>query len=173
MTFKSLVCAIALFATTPLAAAAGCPSEALVMGAGKAFTSASRSGSASAFLFAASRYANTRGIALSALGPHRKKLTKAQETEYVRLAQSFMGKFMAKYSNRFNASGMKVTTCSGNLVTATVGGGRKIIFRVGGGRVQDVNVGSIWLAGQMRSTFVGVLNRNNGDINALLSYLRG
>jgi ABC-type transporter MlaC component len=157
--------------STPVVAA--CPAEGLVMGAGKAFTSASKSGSASAFLSAASRYADTRSIAMSALGPHRKKLSKAQEGEYVRLAQTFMGRFMAQYSSRFNASGMKVTTCNGNLVTVSANGGRKIIFRVGGGRVQDVNVSSVWLAGQMRSTFVGVLNRNNGSIDALLSYLRG
>jgi phospholipid transport system substrate-binding protein len=143
------------------------------LGAGKAFTTASRSGSASAFLSAASRFTDTRSIALSALGPHRKKLTKAQEGEYIKLAQTFMGSVMAKYSNRFNASGMKVTTCQGNLVTVTADGGRKIIFRVSGGRVQDVNVSSVWLAGQMRSTFVGVLNKNNGDISALLNYLRG
>jgi phospholipid transport system substrate-binding protein len=172
MKFARLVVAAALFASTASFAQA-CPSESLVMGAGKAFTSASKSGSASAFLSAASRYADTRGIVLSALGPHRKKLTKAQEGEYIRLAQSFMGSFMARYSSRFNAAGMKVTTCKGNLVTVTANGGRKIIFRVGGGRVQDVNVSSVWLAGQMRSTFVGVLNRNNGDISALLNYLRG
>jgi ABC-type transporter MlaC component len=166
-----LIFSLALATTSSIAAA--CPSEGLVIGAGKAFTSASRSGSASAFLNAASRYADTRGIAMSALGQHRKKLTKAQEGEYVRLAQSFMGRFMAQYSSRFNASGMKITTCNGNLVTVSANGGRKIIFRVGGGRVQDVNVSSVWLAGQMRSTFVGVLNRNNGDIKALLNYLRG
>jgi hypothetical protein len=84
-----------------------------------------------------------------------------------------MGRFMAQYSSRFNATGMKITTCNGNLVTVTSNGGRKIIFRVGGGRVQDVNVSSVWLAGQMRSTFVGVINRNNGDISKLLDYLRG
>jgi ABC-type transporter MlaC component len=168
-----LIFALAFTTAASSAVAAGCPSENLVMGAGRAFTAASRSGSASAFLNAASRYADTRGIAMSALGPHRKKLSKAQEGEYVRLAQNFMGRFMAQYSSRFNASGMKVTNCSGNLVTVAGGGGRKIIFRVGGGRVQDVNVSSVWLAGQMRSTFVGVLNRNNGDIKALLDYLRG
>jgi ABC-type transporter MlaC component len=155
------------------AAKAACPAESLVMGAGRAFTSASKSGSAAAFMSAASRYADTRSIALSALGPHRKKLNKAQETEYLRLAQTFMGKFMSQYSSKFNTAGMKITTCSGNVVTATAAGGRKIVFRVGGGRVQDVNVSSVWLAGQMRSTFVGVLNRNNGDIKALLDYLRG
>jgi ABC-type transporter MlaC component len=168
-----IICVLGFLLIVPATASAECAGESLVMGAGKAFASASRSGSASAFLSAASRYADTRSIALSALGPHRKKLTKAQEGEYLRLAQKFMGEFMSKYSGRFNTSGMKITTCSGNLVTATANGGKKVIFRIGGGRVQDVNVSSVWLAGQMRSTFVGVLNRNNGDIKALINYLRG
>jgi hypothetical protein len=173
MTTRTLFSAFCFAVITSTASFAGCPSEDLVMGAGKAFASASRSGSASAFLSAASRYADTRSIALSALGPHRKKLSKAQEGEYLRLAQGYMGKFMSQYSSKFNTAGMKITTCSGNIVSATAAGGRKIIFRVGGGRVQDVNVASVWLAGQMRSTFVGVINRNNGDIAALMDYLRG
>ena len=158
-------------------AAQACDAESFVINAGQAFSSASKRGSASAFMGAASRYADTRGIALSALGPHRKKLTRAQEGEYVRLAQEFMGRFMAKYSASFNTSGLKVSTCSGNTVSATSSNGKKIIFRVGRGRggyrVQDVNVSSVWLAGQMRSTFVGVINRNNGDLAALFKYLKG
>lgn len=158
-------------------AASNCPAGGFVLNAGQAFAAASRQGSASAFIGAASRYADTRSIALSALGIHRKKLSRADEGEYVRLAQSFMGRFLARYGNNFNVSGLKVTTCSANIVSATSSGGKKIIFRVGKGRggyrVQDVNVSSIWLAGQMRTTFVGVLNRNNGDIRALMKYLRG
>jgi ABC-type transporter MlaC component len=153
--------------------AQACAGEGVVLAAGKAFTAASRSGSATAFLNAASRYADVRGIATSALGPHRNKLSKAQAAEYYRLAPAFMGKFMARYASRFNAAGMKVTTCSGSTITATTNGGRKIIFRISGGRVRDVNVGSVWLAGQMRSTFVGVINRNGGDVGALLDYLKG
>jgi hypothetical protein len=172
MKFTRIAFAAAWLLASNSLASAACPSEGLVMGAGKAFTAAARSGSAGAFLSAASRFTDTRGIALSALGPHRKKLTKAQEAEYVRLAQGFMGEFMSKYAGRFNAAGLKITTCSGNLVTATAGG-KKIVFRVAGGRLQDINVSSVWLVGQMRSTFVGVLNRNNGDINALFKYLRG
>ena len=158
-------------------AASNCPAGGFVLNAGQAFAAASRQGSASAFVGAASRYADTRSIALSALGIHRKKLSRADEGEYVRLAQSFMGRFLARHGNKFNVSGLKVTTCSANIVSATSSGGKKIIFRVGKGRggyrVQDVNVSSIWLAGQMRTTFVGVLNRNNGDIRALMKYLRG
>jgi ABC-type transporter MlaC component len=160
-----------------LQAASNCPAGSFVLNAGQAFAAASRSGSASAFIGAASRYADTRSIALSALGIHRKKLSRADEGEYVRLAQAFMGRFMARHASKFNVSGLKVTTCSANIVSATSSGGKKVIFRVGKGRggyrVQDVNVSSIWLAGQMRTTFVGVLNSNNGDIRALMKYLRG
>jgi ABC-type transporter MlaC component len=173
MKLATMTIVLGLLVALPGEVLADCAAETLVMGAGKAFASASRSGSASAFMSAASRYADTRSIALSALGPHRKSLSKSQEGEYVRLAQNFMGQFMSKYSGRFDTTGLKITTCSGNIVTATANGGRKVIFRVSGGRVQDVNVSSVWLAGQMRSTFVGVLNRNNGDIGALLNYLRG
>jgi ABC-type transporter MlaC component len=154
-------------------ASAGCPAESLVINVGKAFTAASRSGSAGAFSSAASRFADTRGIALSALGPHRKKLSKDQEGEYIRLAQGYIGRFMSRHASRFNAAGLKVTSCSGGTVTAVASGGRKLIFRINGGRLQDLNVSSVWLAGQMRSTFVGYLNRNNGDINALMKFLRG
>ena len=168
-----LIAAAVVLMTAGTMAKAACPSEGLVLNVGKAFTAASRSGSAGAFSNAASRFADTRSIALSALGPHRKKLSKAQEGEYVRAAQGYMGRFMARYASRFNASGMKITNCSGNVVTATANGGRKIVFRVGGGRLQDVNVSSVWLASQMRSSFVGYLNRNNGDINALINHLRG
>jgi hypothetical protein len=153
-------------------AAQACPSEALVLSAGKAFNVAAKSGSPGAFLSAASRHTDMRALALFALGPHRKKLTKAQEGEYLRLARDFIGRFMARYADRFKVDGLKVISCSGGTITATANGGRKLIFRVDGGRLKDVNVSSVWLAGQMRATFVGVINRNNGDIEALLRYLR-
>jgi ABC-type transporter MlaC component len=54
--------------------------------------------------------------------------------------------------------------------------GKKIVFKLyktkRGFLVRDVNVSSVWLAQQLRSTFVGVIRRNGGDINALFKYLR-
>ncbi|NMD07986.1 MAG: ABC transporter substrate-binding protein [Phyllobacteriaceae bacterium] len=158
-------------------ARADCPAEGFVLSAGNAFLAAARNGSPSAFTSAASRYADLRSIALFALGPHRKSLPKGMEAEYVSLAKAYMGQFMSKHAAKFAGSGLKITTCSGTTVNASTAAGKKLIFRVSGGkghyRVQDVNAASIWLAGQMRSTFVGVINRNNGDINALFRFLRG
>jgi phospholipid transport system substrate-binding protein len=167
--------AVAILGAAPTHAA-NCAAEDFVRSAGNAFLAAARSGTPQAFTSAASRYADLRSIAMFALGPHRKSLPKAREGEYISLARAYMGDFMARNASRFAGSGLKVVSCSGNTVNATTAAGKKLIFRVSGGkggyRVQDVNVSSIWLAGQMRSTFVGVINRNNGKFDALLTYLR-
>lgn len=160
----------------PNAEAGSCPAENYVISVGKAFTNASRSGSPGAFLNAANRFTNTRAIALSALGPYRKDLG-SMEGEYVRLAQAYMGRFMAKHAGSLSAEGLKVTSCQGNTVTATANGGRKFIFRLNGSggnySLQDVNVGSVWLAGLLRNNFTGIIKRNNGGVNALMKFLRG
>jgi ABC-type transporter MlaC component len=174
--WKSIAFAGALVGFTGEALAEKCPAEAFVMSAGNAFLSAARAGSPQAFTSAASRYADLRSIALFALGPHRKLLPKGQEAQYVALAKAYMGRFMAKHASKFAGSGLKVVSCSGNTVNASTAGGKRLVFRVSGGkggyRVMDVNASSVWLAGQMRSTFVGVINRNHGDFKALMSYLQ-
>lgn len=174
--WKSIAFAGAVFALTGQAQAEKCAAEGFVVSAGNAFLSAARAGSPQAFTSAASRYADLRSIALFALGPHRKLLGKGQEARYVSLAKAYMGRFMAKHASQFAGSGLRVVSCSGNTVNASTDGGKRLIFRVAGGkrgyRVMDVNASSIWLAGQMRSTFVSVINRNHGDINALMAYLQ-
>ena len=39
-------------------------------------------------------------------------------------------------------------------------------------RIFDVNVDGIWLASTQKTNFVAVLKKNNGQITALLDYLR-
>jgi ABC-type transporter MlaC component len=175
--FKTLTTAMFMVLVLAAPAWAECAAGGFVLNAGQAFMAAARSGSPGAFSGAASRYADLRGIALFALGPHRKKMSKAQEAQYVALTQGYMGRFMAKHSKRLTGSGLKVTGCSGNTVNASMASGKKLMFRVArarkGYRVLDVNVSSIWLAGTMRTTFVGVINRNGGDVAALTRFLRG
>lgn len=158
---------------------AACGAEGFVTNAGNAFFAAARAKSPQAFTNAASRYADLRSIALFSLGQHRKKLPKAREAEYIALTRIFVGKFMAQYSARLSGSNLKVTSCSTSgkalLLKASASGGKTLSFRVtkgkGGYRVQDVSVSSFWLAAQMRSKFVSVINSGGGDIDALFKYL--
>ena len=162
------------------ATAKPCEASAFINNAGNAFLGAAHRQSASAFSGVASRYTDLRSIAMFALGPHRKLVNKANETEYIALTRVFIGRFMAKHSEYFIGSGLTIKECVGSrsalLVSTRLSNGKKIIFKLYVARrgylVRDVNVSSVWLAQQLRSTFVGVIRRNNGNINALFVYLR-
>jgi ABC-type transporter MlaC component len=164
----------------PSAAAGACEASAFIANAGNAFMGAARVQTASAFSGAAARYTDLRGISMFALGPHRGLLSKSREAEYLALTRGFIGRFLMKHSSRFSGSGMIIKDCvtSSNALTVStrMSNGKKIIFKLHrtkrGFLVRDVNVSSVWLAQQLRSTFVGVVNRNGGDINALFTYLR-
>jgi ABC-type transporter MlaC component len=157
-----------------------CEASTFINNAGNAFLGAARVHSASAFSGVTSRYTDLRSIAMFALGPHRSLVNKANEAEYLALTRGFIGRFMAKYSHRFSGNGMTIQDCVGSASALTVStrltNGKRIVFKLyhtrRGFLVRDVNVSSVWLAQQLRSTFVGVIRRNNGDIDALFVYLR-
>jgi ABC-type transporter MlaC component len=162
-----------------IAKASTCPAEGFIQSAGEAFMGASRRGSAGAFSSAASRFADLHSIALFALGIYRQNLPKSRETEYVARARTFMGKFMAQYSSKFSGTSIAITSCnesgSGLTVGTKLSTGQSITFRLrksgGSYRVQDVSVSSIWLAQTMRGKFTNVMRENNGNVEALMSYL--
>ena len=169
-----------LGACLPSATAKACEAASFITNAGNAFLNAARRRSAGAFSGVASRYTDLRGMSMFALGPHRKLLGKAREAEYLALTRSFIGSFLAKYSSRLSGSGLTIKECAGSknalTVSTRLSNGKKIVFKLHktkrGFLVRDVNVSSVWLAQQLRSTFMGVIRRNNGDINALFKYLR-
>jgi ABC-type transporter MlaC component len=177
---RSGAIAIAVLLAIASPAAAGCPAAGFVSDAGYAIMGAARTGSPKAFTRVAARYTNLESLALFALGKYRDRLPKSQRAEYVTLTRDFIGRFLAKHAERFRSDGMKITECSGNdsklMVSTRLSGGQRVVFRLykarGGYRVQDLSVSSVWLGQQLRSTFVGVISRNGGDVSALLRYLR-
>ena len=171
--FVSLIVAVSLFsgASLPSARASNCPAEGFVQDAASAFSSAARRGSPEAFAIAAARFADLRGLALFALGPYRQDLPPAMERKYVNLARSFMGRFMAQNASSLSGGQLTITSCSGNMVSARFGSGT-VIFRLSGAyRIEDVTVSGISIAQALRNRFTGVIRNNDGDINALMSYL--
>ncbi len=159
--------------TIPTAAnATKCPSENFIQSAGAAFMNAARNGSASAFSSAASRFADLRGLALFALGPYRKDLPHGREGEYVALTKKFMGQFMAQYASKFSGTGITITNCAGNIIATKLSTGQGLTFRLRGANlIEDVSVSGIWLAQELRSKFTNVIRKNNGDVEALISWL--
>jgi len=157
-----------------------CEAAGFVKSAGEAYDRAASSGSAAAFASAAARFSDLRSISLFALGRYRKDLPKAREAEYFRLTRQFIGETLKSHGSGFRGGSLEIMECKtsgGNVVvSARTGSGTKVIFRLakrgGGYSVQDVNMKGVWLAQQMRSTFVGTISRT-GSIDSLFDYLRG
>lgn len=171
---------LALASGTGALADGKCEAEGFVRSAGAAYDRAASSGSSAAFASAAARFSDLRSISLFALGRYRKDLPKAKEAEYLRLARQFIGETLKEHGSGFNGSSLQITDCktsSGNVVvSARTSGGTKVVFRLaragGSYTVKDINMKGVWLAQQMRSTFVGTISRT-GSIDGLLNYLRG
>jgi ABC-type transporter MlaC component len=175
-----LIMAVFGFATPQAVAAPACAAASYVKSAGQAYDRAARAGTAAAFATAASRYTDLQGLSYFALGRYRSALPKNRQSEYLNLTRRFVGDFMLEYGKGFEASTLEIVDCKtsgGNIVVnARLTNGGKVIFRIskagGGFTVKDMNMKGIWLAQQMRSAFVGTLNRSNGDFDALFNFLK-
>lgn len=174
----SVISLFAMWAASP-ARAATCPAASFVKSASEAYDRAAGSGSPQAFASAAARFSDLRALSLFALGRHRKDLPKNREAEYLELTRQFIGRTLKKHGTGFRNTTLTITECTeaggGLVVSARTSAGSKVVFRLaragGGYTVKDVNMKGVWLAQQMRSTFVGTINRT-GSIDGLFDYLR-
>ena len=163
-----------LIYSTGASFAASCPVGNTVMNAGSALMDAARSSSVQAFDSVLARYADVNAIALFALGKYLDALPPAQRAEYVEKTNRYISRFLVDNSVAFKGpQELTIYSCQGNLVGTSLAGQTRILWRLSGGRIHDVQVRGVWLALELRSKFMGVLRRNGGDIDALLSFLRG
>ena len=156
--------------------AAPCAAGKVAERAGNAFVKAARSKSSSAFAGALRSHADMRSIALFALGKHRKKLPKSSEGTYVKLTSRYVSRTLASFSKKFRANSVETVRCRGKTVEARLNqlGGRppqKVLFRIKGSKVSDVNVQNVWLAQLLRSNFSSVLKKGGNNISVLFAHL--
>lgn len=155
-----------------------CPAASFVMRASEAYDHAAASASPAAFANAAARFSDIHALSMFALGRFRKDLPKNREAEYVALTRQFIGSTLKKHGSGFRGTTLTITDCTsasgGIVVSARTSSGARIVFRLaragGSFTVKDVNMKGIWLAQQMRSTFVGTIDRT-GSIDGLFAYL--
>jgi phospholipid transport system substrate-binding protein len=159
-------------AFAPMSRAASCPAAGAVTNAAASFGNAARNGSASAFASALGRHTDVRGASLFALGQYRKQLPPGRQREYLSRAHAFMARFLLQNSRPFRSSrDLVIESCRGTLVETSLEGRSRMVWRVSGGRIRDVQVSGVWLSLQLRSKFTGIIRRNSGRVEALLDYL--
>jgi ABC-type transporter MlaC component len=167
------VIAVLICSTGP-SFAASCPIADTVRNAGSALMGAARRSSAPAFGSVLTRYADVNAIALFALGQYRGALPPAQRAEYVEKTKRYITRFLVDNSGAFRSSQkLTIDSCDGNLVGTSLDGQSRMLWRLSGGRIRDVQVSGVWLVLELRSKFTNILRHNSGNIDALLSFLRG
>ena len=174
--------AVAAMGLEPGFAATG--PEAYVNQVGNSVIAAANSGSVQQFRSILRQNADISAIALFSLGQYRKNLPAAKRQEYYRLVEQSISNVFASHANRLKGTRLAVSgsrEASGSvLVTSQLQqpSGRsvpvvwRILKRGGGYKIFDVNVDGVWLANTQRTNFTAVLQRNNGNIDALLNHLR-
>jgi len=165
-----------VFAGGPVRAAS-CPEAAMVMRAGNAFLAAARTERASDFAKALETYTDMKHISLFALGKYRSALPPGRLNEFVDLSSWYVANTLANFARKFRALSIKFIECRGDKVSIRLeyGGSRaakRAVFRVQGGKIVDVYIQNIWLALLLRDNYLSILNKNNGNIDALFAALK-
>jgi len=181
----TLLCGVFISAALQInLAGAVTPAEKYVERVGSSVLAAARAGSVSSFRSLMQRNAAIPRIAIYSLGPYRKKLPAGRAREFYRLVTGNIAGVFARYSKRLAARSIKAVSsrnrgrevivksklqyASGKTSNVTW----RLIKQGSSFKIFDVNVQGIWLAGIQKTDFTSVLRRNNGDINALFSYLK-
>ncbi len=170
-----LIGAAVLAAVMAVSPARACPGDHVVREAAASLQQAAASGSPQAFAAVVDQHTDVSQMAMFALGPYRQALPDARRSEYVQLTRQFLGQYLARRAGPLAGAQLQIVGCSsesGYTYIDTRLGGQRVIWRMEGDRIIDVNAGGIWLISQMRSNFVSVIKRGNGDPAALIDYLR-
>jgi phospholipid transport system substrate-binding protein len=171
------------FALPPLPAQAATSAEAYVSKVGARVIAAANSGSVAQFRSVLKQNADISAIALFSLGQYRKNLKSGQRQEYFGLVEKYISNVFAQHSSKLKGQSLEVTGSREVKDSVVVesklqGGGSstpvvwRLVKRGGGYRIFDVNIQGIWLATTQKTNFTSVLQKNDGDVDALLAYLR-
>jgi phospholipid transport system substrate-binding protein len=175
--------ALASAATIPQAQAAT-PAEAFVVQVGNNVIKAAQTGSVESFRAVLKASADVDTIAIFSLGSYRKSLTPANKAEYVGLVEDYISRVFSENAQRLAGQSFETTgsqDAADSVIVKSVlkysdGRTTPVVWRLtkrgGGYKIFDVNVEGIWLATTQKTNFVSVLKQNNGDIGALLAYLK-
>lgn len=180
----SAAVAVADLLPRPSTSFAATPAESYVSKVANSVIAAANSGSSAQFRSVLRQHADIPSIALFSLGQYRKNLGSSQRQEYFQLVEQYISGVFASHSGKLKGQKLvvtgsrevkdsvvvdsRLTSASGSSTAVTW----RLVKRGGGYRIFDVNVQGIWLASTQKTNFTSVLQKNNGDVDALLAYLR-
>ncbi len=165
------------FAACPVALARNNAEEQLVDAAANAMLQTIANGNQRADIEKVlSEYVSLEHIALFALGKHRRRLKAQQQQTYITLFREMIINALVKHGGRIRGEAFVVTGSRGGIVQGYIRHRQdtrtKLEFRTKDARIADIRVQGFWLAITLRKSYDQLLQQANGDINALLDYLK-
>ncbi len=150
--------------------AASCAAAKVVARAARDFMKAGKSGSPVALARALKRHVHMRRVMLFALGRHARKLSPAQKALYIRRATRYASRQLAQVGRGVKSGKVEIISCRGNRVVTRIGSS-KVIWKIRGGRIIDVNFRGMWMAQLLRGRFRRMLRESNNNMATFLARL--
>ena len=161
-----------LFSLVPESARANCAAGVRVQKAAHDFMRAGRGGSRAALRRVLNRHVDMRSVMNFALGRSIRKLKGAQRTQYYRRANAYAVRKLAQLAGYVHGRRVEVLRCNaGRVVTKLLPQGEKVIWKLRGGRIVDVNVRGVWVAQMLRSQFRRILRESDNNMQVFLARL--
>ncbi len=150
-----------------------CVAAARVQRAALDLMRAGRSGSASILQRALERHVDMRRVMRFALGKHRRKLRPEQRRRFHRQARRYVARKLVAMGGAAPGGRVEVVRCRGSIVeTRIVPDGARVLWRVRGGRIVDVNYRGMWMAALLRSHFDRMMRHAGGNVHTFLAQLK-
>ena len=174
MVISLILAFAALFTGTPprveAKPAASCPAAPRVILAARDFMRAGKSGSPAALARALNRHVHMHRVMMFALGRHARRLSPAQKAIYIRRATRYASRQLARVGRGVKAGKVEIISCRGGRVATRVGP-NKVIWKIRGGRIVDVNFRGMWMAQVLRSQFRRMLREANNNMETFIARL--
>ena len=156
----------------PASAGTNCAAGVRVQKAAQDFMRAARTGSRAALRRTLLRHVDMRGVMNFALGRSIRRLKGAQRSQYYRRANAYAVRRLAQLAKHIHGNRVEVVRCKGNrVVTRLLPQREKVIWKLRGGRVIDVNVRGVWVAQMLRGQFRRMLRESNDNMQVFLARL--
>jgi phospholipid transport system substrate-binding protein len=131
------------------------------------------------------KYADVPAISVFSLGQYAKALPDARKKEYYGLMQDYLARLFLNHIETFRGDKVEITGVKERSPTDVIvstnmlyADGRKLainwrlVQRGGAFKIFDASIEGVWLAVQQRSSFVSTIAQKNGDIEALMDFLK-
>ncbi len=161
-----------VFSFLPENARASCAAGVRVRNAAHDFMRAGRMGSGAALRRALKRHVDMRRVMNFALGRSIRKLKGKQRMQYYRRANAYAVRKLTQLAGYVHGKRLEILRCnSGRVVTRLLPQGEKVIWKLRGGRIVDVNVRGVWVAQMLRSQFRRILRESDNNMKVFLARL--